>query len=215
MHVMVIGASGMIGRKLLARMVADGLDGASISRLTLADVIEPVPPQGHAGDELCLTAGIADPVMARRLAAKRPDAIFYLAAVVSGEAEADFEKGYRINLDGPRNLLEAVPAEALAQPWRPRFVFTSLLAVFGAPLPDVIGDEHCITPLTSYGTQKALAELLISGYLRRGFIDGVAIPLPAICIRPGAVVGRMRGDASHRGHRGASPRLSLLPVGSG
>ena len=185
MHVMVVGASGMIGRKLLARMAADGLDGAPISKLTLVDVIHPVPPLGYAGDALCLAGDIADPATANRLAAMRPDVIFYLAAIVSGEAEADFEKGYRINLDGPRYLLDAVRAEGLAQPWRPRFVFTSSLAVFGAPLPDVISDEHCITPLTSYGTQKAIVELLVSDYSRRGFIDGVAIRLPTICIRPG------------------------------
>jgi nucleoside-diphosphate-sugar epimerase len=185
MHVMVIGASGMIGRKLLAHIAAGGLGGAPVSKLTMADVIEPATPEGYTGDALALALDISDPAAARRLAAMRPDVIFYLAAIVSGEAEADFEKGYRINLDGPRYLLEAIRAESLAQAWRPRFVFTSSLAVFGAPLPDVIGEEQRTTPLTSYGTQKAILELLVCDYSRRGFIDGVAIRLPTICIRPG------------------------------
>ena len=111
--------------------------------------------------------------------------IFHLAAIVSGEAEADFEKGYRINLDGTRALFEAIRHEGARQPYRPRVVFTSSIAVFGAPFPEAIGDEFFPTPLTSYGTQKAIDELLLSDYSRRGFFDGIGIRLPTICVRPG------------------------------
>jgi nucleoside-diphosphate-sugar epimerase len=109
--------------------------------------------------------------------------IFHLAAIVSGEAEADFDKGYRINLDGTRLLFDAI--RKVGDGYRPRVVFTSSIAVFGAPFPEAIGDEFFHTPLTSYGTQKAIDELLLSDYTRRGFMDGVGIRLPTICVRPG------------------------------
>jgi nucleoside-diphosphate-sugar epimerase len=111
--------------------------------------------------------------------------IFHLAAIVSGEAEADFDKGYRINLDGTRALFEAIRQEGLREPYKPRVVFASSIAVFGAPFPDKIGDEFLTAPLTSYGTQKAICELLLADYSRRGFFDGIGLRLPTICIRPG------------------------------
>ena len=111
--------------------------------------------------------------------------IFHLAAIVSGEAEADFEKGYRINMDGMRYLLEAIRLEGMREAYKPRLVFTSSIAVFGAPFPDAIADEFFTTPLTSYGTQKAICELLLNDYSRKGFVDGVGIRLPTITIRPG------------------------------
>ena len=104
---------------------------------------------------------------------------------MSGEAEADFDKGYRVNLDGTRALFEAIRHASAAAPYQPRLVFTSSIAVFGSPMPDVIGDDYCSTPLTSYGTQKAIDELLLADYSRRGFLDGVGIRLPTISIRPG------------------------------
>ena len=109
--------------------------------------------------------------------------IFHLAAIVSGEAEADFDKGYRVNLDGTRFLFEAI--RAIGDGYWPRLVFTSSIAVFGAPFPEAIRDDFFQTPLTSYGTQKAIDELLLSDYTRRGFIDGIGIRLPTICVRPG------------------------------
>jgi nucleoside-diphosphate-sugar epimerase len=111
--------------------------------------------------------------------------VFHLAAIVSGEAELDFEKGYGINLEGTRALLEAIRAAHLQDGYRPCVVFTSSIAVFGAPFPQVIPDDFNLTPLTSYGTQKAMGELLLADYTRRGFIDGIGIRLPTICIRPG------------------------------
>jgi nucleoside-diphosphate-sugar epimerase len=105
----------------------------------------------------------------------------HTAAIVSGEAEADFDKGYRINVDGTRYLFEALRKTN----HRPRVVFTSSIAVFGAPFPEVIGEEFFLTPLTSYGTQKAIGELLLADYTRKGFFDGIGIRLPTICVRPG------------------------------
>jgi nucleoside-diphosphate-sugar epimerase len=109
--------------------------------------------------------------------------IFHLAAIVSGEAELDFDKGYRVNLDATRALLEAV--RKAGDGYQPKFVFASSIAVFGAPFPPSIPDEFQLTPLTSYGTQKAIDELLLADYTRRGFCDGVGIRLPTICVRPG------------------------------
>ena len=126
---------------------------------------------------------LSDPGVADELVADRPDVIFHLAAVVSGEAEAEFEKGYRVNLDGTRSLFEAIRA---LDGYCPRVVFASTIAVFGAPFPDAIGDDFVTAPQTSYGTQKAICELLLADYTRRGFLDGIAIRLPTICVRPGA-----------------------------
>ena len=184
MHVMIIGAAGMIGRKLTERLVRDGaLAGKALERLTLVDVVAPERPPEFAGDVACETADLSSPGTAERLVAGHPDVVFHLAAIVSGEAEADFEKGYRINLDGTRALFEAI--RLAGDDYRPRVVFASSIAVFGAPFPEKIGDEFFNTPLTSYGTQKAICELLLSDYSRRGFLDGIGIRLPTICIRPG------------------------------
>ncbi len=115
--------------------------------------------------------------------AGRPDVIFHLAAVVSGEAERDFQKGMHVNFDGSRALFEAI---RVVDGYRPRVVFTSSIAVFGAPYPDVIPDDFALTPLTSYGTQKAMSEMMLADYTRRGFLDGVGIRLPNIAVRPGS-----------------------------
>jgi nucleoside-diphosphate-sugar epimerase len=165
-RVLVIGAAGMIGRKLVARLRKEGA-----GEIIQQDV---VPFEGVVSD-------LSTPGEAEKLVAKRPDLIFHLAAVVSGEAEADFDKGYRVNLDATRYLFEAIRKEG----YKPKLVFTSSIAVFGSPFPDAIGDEFLNAPLTSYGTQKAIGELLLSDYSRRGFFDGIGIRLPTICVRPG------------------------------
>ena len=118
---------------------------------------------------------------AESLVASRPDVVFHLAGIVSGEAEANFDLGYRVNLDGTRALFDAIRLAGFA----PRVVFTSSIAVFGAPFPDVIPDDFHPTPLTSYGTQKQMSEALLADYSRRGFFDGIGIRLPTICVRPG------------------------------
>lgn len=187
MHILIIGAAGMVGRKLTAALVANGeLGGRQMEKLTLADVVTPEAPAGFSGTVETKAIDLSAPDAATALVASRPDTIFHLAAIVSGEAEADFDKGYRINLDGTRYLLEAIRQEGLKNgPYLPRLVFTSSIAVFGAPFPDAIGDEFFSTPLTSYGTQKAICELLINDYSRKGFVDGIGIRLPTITIRPG------------------------------
>ena len=185
MKVLVIGAAGMVGRKLVAALVAAGQVGEqAIERLTLADWMAPQAPQTNL-TVATIAADLAEPGVASHLIADRPDLIFHLAAIVSGEAEADFEKGYRVNLDGTRALLEAIRLAGTVEPYRPRLVFTSSIAVFGEPLPAVIGDTQHHTPLTSYGTQKAIGELLLADYTRRGFVDGIGIRLPTIVVRPG------------------------------
>ena len=170
----------MIGRKLVERLSKD-----ADADLVLHDV---VPfESGHR----TVVSDLSAPGEAEQLIAARPELIFHLAAVVSGEAEADFDKGYRVNLDGTRRLFEAIrkagggAAGSGAGSYRPRVVFTSSIAVFGAPFPDAIDDEFLNAPLTSYGTQKAIGELLLSDYSRRGFFDGIGIRLPTICVRPG------------------------------
>jgi D-erythronate 2-dehydrogenase len=184
MHILITGAAGMIGRKLTARLVTDGaLDGKPIDKLTLIDVSAPQKPPGFSGSAEMRAADIADAAAARSAVAGRPDVIFHLAAVVSGEAETDFEKGVHVNLDGSRALIEAI--RAVGGGYRPRVVFTSSIAVFGAPFPDAIADDFHHTPLTSYGTQKAIVELLLADYSRRGFLDGIGIRLPTINVRPG------------------------------
>ncbi|WP_283193984.1 D-erythronate dehydrogenase [Rhizobium sp. AN80A] len=186
MHIAIIGAAGMIGRKLTERLVADGqLSGQSIGRLTLVDVVAPAAPAGFTGRVDASAADISKPGQAALIVGSRPDIIFHLAAIVSAEAELDFEKGYGINLEGTRALLEAIRLAHLQDGYRPCVVFTSSIAVFGAPMPDVIPDDFNLTPLTSYGTQKAMSELLLADYTRRGFIDGIGIRLPTICVRPG------------------------------
>jgi D-erythronate 2-dehydrogenase len=184
MHILITGAAGMIGRKLVARLVAAGaLNGKPIDKLTLIDVSAPQKPQGFSGSIVDSAADIADAAAARAAVAGRPDVIFHLAAVVSGEAELDFEKGVHVNLDGSRALLEAI--RAVGDGYRPRLVFTSSIAVFGAPFPESIADDFHLTPLTSYGTQKAVVELLLADYSRRGFLDAICIRLPTIVVRPG------------------------------
>ena len=186
MHVLILGAAGMIGRKLTTRLVADGhVGGRAIERLTLADVVPPEQPSGAPGPVEVVATNVAAAGETERLVASRPDLVFHLAAVVSGEAEADFDLGYAVNLDGTRALLEAVRAAQAADGYHPRLVFTSSIAVYGAPLPNPIPEEFQHTPLTSYGTQKAIGELLLADYTRRGFVDGIGIRLPTICIRPG------------------------------
>jgi nucleoside-diphosphate-sugar epimerase len=184
LHILVLGAAGMVGRKLTERLLREGRLGTrDITRMTLQDVVTPAQP-AKAGFPVDTVAGdFAVPGFAEKLVASRPDVIFHLAAIVSGEAELDFDKGYRINLDGTRMLLDAV--RLAGGGYKPRIVFTSSIAVFGAPFPDAIGDEFFHTPLLSYGTQKAIDELLLADYTRRGFMDGIGIRLPTICIRPG------------------------------
>ena len=186
MKILVTGSGGMIGRKLVERLVQDKtLGGKPIESLTLVDVVDSPIPTGAPKNTKPITADFSEKGVASTLIQDRPDVIFHLAAIVSGDAEANFEKGYRINFNGSWSLLEAIRQEGEKSPYKPRFVFASTLAVFGPPFPDSIPDNFAPTPSTSYGTQKAMTELLLADYSRKGYLDGVGVRLPTICIRPG------------------------------
>jgi D-erythronate 2-dehydrogenase len=211
MHILITGAAGMIGRKLTARLIAEGaLNGRPIDRLTLLDVSEPERPDLAGARIETVGADIADPAMARAAIAGRPEVIFHLAGVVSGEAELDFEKGMRVNLDGSRALLDVI--RTAGEGYHPKLVFASSIAVFGAPFPDAIPDDFHTTPLTSYGTEKAIVELLLADYTRRGFLDGVGIRLPTINVRPGRPNKAASGFFSSIIREPLSGEEAVLPV---
>lgn len=210
MNILIFGAAGMVGRKLIERLARDGhLGGHSITHVRLHDVVLPSAPKASFTCT-CSSSDFAFPGEAEKLVADRPEVIFHLAAIVSGEAEADFEKGYRINLDGTRMLFEAI--RHVGDSYHPRVVFTSSIAVFGAPYPNAIGDEFLQAPLTSYGTQKAIGELLLSDYTRRGFFDGIGIRLPTICVRPGAPNKAASGFFSNICREPLAGKEAVLPV---
>jgi nucleoside-diphosphate-sugar epimerase len=212
MRILIIGAAGMIGRKLTARLIADGrLGGRQISHVTLHDTVMPQAPAEEAIGVETIALDLADPSTAGKLIAGRPETIFHLAAIVSGEAEADFEKGYRINLDGTRYLFEAI--RVAGGGYRPRLVFTSSIAVFGAPFPEAIGDDFHTAPLTCYGTQKAICELLLTDYSRRGIFDGIGIRLPTISVRPGRPNKAASGFFSGIIREPLNGEEAILPVG--
>jgi len=211
MHILITGAAGMIGRKLTARLVKDGgLNGQPIDRLTLIDVVAPEKPAGFSGAIDAVTADLPAAGVAAKAVASGPEVIFHLAGVVSGEAETDFEKGYRVNLDGTRALLEAI--RRTAGGYKPKVIFTSSIAVFGAPFPDAIPDDFHLTPLTSYGAQKAICELLLADYTRRGFLEGVGIRLPSIVVRPGKPNKAASGFFSGIIREPLAGQEALLPV---
>lgn len=182
MRVLVTGAGGMIGRKLTQALAAEPtLMGKTITAVTLHDIVTPAAPDNVPFEVRTVAGDLADPAIIDDMTADKPDVVFHLAAVVSGEAETDFAKGYSSNFDGPRMLFDALRVSG----HRPRVVFTSSIAVFGAPFPDVIPDDFHLCPLTSYGAQKATGELLLADYTRREFFDGIGIRLPTIAVRPG------------------------------
>ncbi len=214
MRILIIGAAGMVGRKLTERLAADGrLGPQAIESLHLVDVVEPNRVEAPFAIETG-TIDVADPAAAPGLVASRPDVIFHLAAIVSGEAEKDFDKGYAINMDGMRHLLDAIRAEGAKgkEAYVPRLVFTSSIAVFGAPFPDAIGDDFLMAPRTSYGTQKAIGELLLADYTRKGFVDGIGIRLPTISVRPGKPNAAASGFFSNIIREPLNGLEAVLPV---
>jgi D-erythronate 2-dehydrogenase len=215
MKVLILGAAGMIGRKLTARLVRDGkLGGAAITHAHLVDIVAPQTTANAPFPVAVDAFDIAAPYVAPKLIAPRPDVIFLLASVVSGEAEADFDKGYAINVGGTQSLFEAIRREQALSggAYKPRLIFTSSIAVYGAPFPDKIGDEFLAAPLTSYGTQKAICELLLADYSRRGFFDGVGLRLPTICVRPGLPNKAASGFFSGIIREPLSGKEAILPV---
>jgi D-erythronate 2-dehydrogenase len=207
--VLVTGAAGMIGRKFCQRLVKTAaIAGSRVQALTMADVVPPAAIPGAPFAIRSVACDLASPQTATQLVEDRPDIILHAAAVVSGEAEAEFEKGYQINLAATYLLFEAVRQAS----YRPRLVFTSSIAVFGAPFPEKIGEDFLAAPLTSYGSQKAIGELLLADYSRRGFFDGVGIRLPTICVRPGKPNKAASGFFSNIIREPLNGEPAVLPV---
>jgi len=186
MRVVITGGAGFLGRRLAKELLRRGrligLSGETetIDELVLFDMAAAAPPLDDR--RVCnLTGDIADPAQVKALIAPGTASVFHLAAVVSAGAEADFDLGYRINLDGTRGLLEA--CRALPKPLR--LVFASSVATYGGEIPDTVTDATAQTPETSYGAQKTIGELLVNDYSRKGFIDGRSLRLPTITVRPG------------------------------
>ena len=175
MKILITGGAGFLGKRLVARLLAR----ADIDEIVLVDM---APAEGLADPRVRTVAGdIADSALMASLVDARTAGVFHLAAVVSGQAEADFELGMRINLDASRLLLDLCRKRG----HKPRVVFTSSVAVYGGDLPDVVTDDLALRPASSYGTQKAIAELLLADYSRRGFVDGRVLRLPTVSVRPG------------------------------
>jgi nucleoside-diphosphate-sugar epimerase len=213
MKILILGAAGMIGRKITEAIAADPESfGGTPKAVTLADIVPATVPPALAGIATVRTDDFSAKAPVEALVAERPDLIIHLASIVSGEAEADFEKGYRVNFDGTRYLLEAIREEGMRAPYRPRLLFASSIAVYGAPLEYPIPDEFHLTPLTSYGTQKAMLELLLADYSRRGFVDGLGIRLPTICVRPGKPNKAASGFFSNIIREPLAGQEAVLPV---
>jgi D-erythronate 2-dehydrogenase len=210
MRILVIGAAGMVGRAFINRLIKDGhVGGKTISHLLAHDVVMPNPPKAAFPID-AVASDFAIPGACETLIARRPDLIVHLAAIVSGEAEQDFDKGYRINLDGTRYLFDAI--RVVGEGYKPKVVFSSSIAVFGAPFPPTIPGEFFNTPLTSYGTQKTIGELLLADYTRRGFFDGVGLRFPTIVVRPGVPNKAASGFFSNILREPLSGKEAVLPV---
>jgi nucleoside-diphosphate-sugar epimerase len=185
MKILITGGGGMLGQKLIAGLAKVGsLNGKKIESITVVDAYK--QSQALDGFDFKITSkivDITDRAECDAMIAEKPDLIFHLAAIVSGEAESDFEKGYRVNVDGMRNLFEAI--RLISNDYCPRVVFTSSVAVYGGPYLEVADDNFILQPATSYGVQKAIGELLLNDYSRRGFFDGVGLRIPTLCVRPG------------------------------
>jgi UDP-glucose 4-epimerase len=212
MKVVITGAAGFLGRRLAKRLLdGGGLAGPDrrerpIERLVLVDVV-PAPPIDDAR-VVSVDGDIADPLFFDRVIDDQTLSIFHLAAVVSGQAEAEFDLGMRVNFDATRALFEACRARGQ----RPRVVFASSCAVYGGALPELVPEVHALSPQSSYGTQKAISELLLNDYTRRGFIDGRALRLPTISVRPGKPNAALSSFASGIIREPLNGEISVCPV---
>jgi nucleoside-diphosphate-sugar epimerase len=203
-RVVITGGCGFLGRRVALRL----LERLEVDELVLFDNAPSALPLPEDRRLKLVTGDIADRETVRGVVAPGTNSVFHLAAVVSGEAEADTDLGYRVNLDGARAVLEACRALGTC----PRLVFASSLAVYGGALPPAVGDDTALTPETSYGTQKAIGELLVNDYSRKGFVDGRAVRLPTVVVRPGRPNRAASTFASSIVREPLSGREAVCPV---
>ncbi|MEM8741632.1 MAG: D-erythronate dehydrogenase [Pseudomonadota bacterium] len=181
MNLLITGGGGFLGQKLARALAERGtLRGQPISSLVLADLVDPPPVEAGFPVE-CVTTDITDAAACTALMDHRPDVIWHLAAVVSGQAEAEFDTGMSVNLTGSLNMFAAARAMGSC----PVLVFSSSIAVYGGEIPEMIEDWTQLNPQTSYGAQKAAAEMVLTDMSRKGYLDGRGLRLPTITIRPG------------------------------
>ena len=182
--ILILGGGGMVGQKLANHLLASGLPGHKALDITLFDMAFPLKQDGRLR---CITGSLTDAQDITMLAQLRPDIVFHLASIVSGEAESNFDAGWQVNMFTMWHYLEALKALHIEsnQAYVPKIIFTSSIAVFGGPFPEQIDDTFLSVPQTSYGAQKASCELLLSDFSRKGFVDGISLRLPTICVRPG------------------------------
>jgi D-erythronate 2-dehydrogenase len=179
MKVLVTGAAGFLGTRVIGALLS-GRDGApEVTRVIAADTVACPISDPRIDSRI---GSIAQPEFIGSIVEPDIDVVFHLAAVLSGQSEADFDLALQVNVDGTRGLLEA--CRRLRRP--ARFVFSSTVAVFGVDLPEVVPEDSVLQPRSSYGTTKAIAELLVSEYSRRGFVDGISCRLATVTVRPGA-----------------------------
>lgn len=185
MHVVITGGAGFLGQRLARKLLERGTladAGGTQRRIETIVLLDVVAANGFDDPRIePIAADIADPQTLARVIDRRTASVFHLAAVVSGQAERDFDLGMRVNLDASRLLLDACRAAGS----KPRLLFTSSVAVYGGDLPDVVTDATALSPRSSYGAQKAIGELLLADYTRKGFVDGRVARLPTISVRPG------------------------------
>jgi len=203
-RIVITGGCGFLGRRVALRL----LERPDIDELVLFDNAPSALPLPEDRRLTPVTGDIADRATVRGVITPGTDSVFHLAAVVSGEAEADTDLGYRVNLDGTRAVLNACRALRTC----PRVVFASSLAVYGGALPPVVGDDTALAPQTSYGAQKAIGELLVNDYTRKGFIDGRAVRLPTVVVRPGRPNRAASTFASSMIREPLSGRQAVCPV---
>lgn len=214
MKILITGGAGFLGQRLARKLLERGtlsLEGGKPQAITQIDLLDVVKADALQDPRVrSLEGDIADPAVLRQAIDIETRAIFHLAAIVSGQAEADFDLGMRINLDASRALLET--CRALGH--KPRVIFTSSVAVYGGNLPDTVRDDTALSPQSSYGTQKAIAELLLADYTRRGFVDGRVLRLPTISVRPGRPNAAASSFASGIIREPLNGEPAVCPVGA-